>query len=70
VPSDSYSLELRAVAQEAAPLDDLDPAIYVGRRDGRPTVVGSNCSDAVRAKGFVSLLARGRASAWTSGGVR
>jgi len=51
-------------------LDDLDPAIYVGRRDGRPTVVGSNCSDAVRAKGFVTVLAKGMAAARTSGGVR
>jgi hypothetical protein len=70
VPSDSYSLEIRAMAREAAPLDDLDPAIYVGRRDGRPTVVGSNCSDAVRAKGFVTLLAKGMAAARKSGGVR
>jgi hypothetical protein len=53
-----------------APHGLLDPAIYVGRRDGRPTLAGSNCSDAVRAKGFVSLLAKGRASAWTNGGVR
>jgi hypothetical protein len=58
VPSDGYSLEIRAMAREAAPLDDLDPAIYVGRRHGRPTVVGSNCSDAVRARGFVTLLAK------------
>jgi hypothetical protein len=57
VPSDSYSLEVRAMAREAAPSDSQDPAIYVGRRDGRPTVVGSNCSDGCHAKGFVSLLA-------------
>jgi hypothetical protein len=57
VPSDSYSLEIRATAREAAPLDYQDPAIYVGRRDGKPTVVGSNCSDARHAKGFVALLA-------------
>jgi hypothetical protein len=58
VPSDSYSLEIRAMAREAAPLDDQDPAIYVGRRDGKPTVVGANCSDARHAKGFVRLLAK------------
>lgn len=57
VPSDSYSLEIRAMAREAAPLDFQDPAIYVGRRDGRATVVGSSCSDARHAKGFVTLLA-------------
>jgi len=42
---------------ETPPLDYQDPAIYVSRRNGRPAVVGSNCSDARRAKGFVSLLA-------------
>ena len=63
VPSDSYSIEIRAMAREAAPLDYLDPAIYVGQRDGRPTVVGSDCSDAVHAKGFVRSLAKGMASA-------
>jgi hypothetical protein len=57
VPSDSYSLEIRAMAREAAPSDYQDPVVYVGRRDGRPTVVGSNCSDACHAKGFVALLA-------------
>jgi hypothetical protein len=62
VPSDSYSLEIRAMAREAAPLDDQDPAIYVGRRDGKPAVVGANCSDARHAKGFVSLLAKGMTS--------
>lgn len=46
VPSDSYSLEIRAMAREATPLDDQDPAVYVARRGGRPAVVGSNCSDA------------------------
>lgn len=57
VPSDSYSLEIRTIAREAAPLDRQDPAIYVSRRNGRPTVVGSNCSDARRAKGFLRLFA-------------
>ena len=57
VPSDSYSLEIRAMAREAAPSSLLDPAIYVGRRNGKPTVVGSTCSDIRRAKGFVALLA-------------
>jgi hypothetical protein len=57
VLSDSYSLEIRAMAREAAPLDEQDPAIYVDRRDGKPTVVGANCSDARHAKGFVRLLA-------------
>ena len=59
--SDSYSLEIRAMAREAAPVDYQDPAIYVGRRDGnKPTVVGSNCSDARHAKGFVALLDRSK----------
>lgn len=57
MPSDSYSLEIRAMAREAAPLEYQDPAIYVSRRGGRPTVVGSNCSNARHAKGFVTLLA-------------
>lgn len=60
VPSDTYGLEIRAMSREAAPLELQDPAIYVGRRDGRPTVVGSNCSDARHAKGFVALLARSK----------
>lgn len=57
MPSDTYSLEIRAMAREAAPLALQDPAIYIGRRDGRPSFVGSNCSSARRAKGFIALLA-------------
>jgi len=37
--SDRFSLEIRAMPRNAAPQNDLDPAIYVSRRNGVPTIV-------------------------------
>lgn len=37
--SDRFSLEIRAMPRTVAPQDYLDPAIYVSRRNGVPTIV-------------------------------
>ena len=49
--SHRYSLEIRAMARDAAPHDLQDPTVYVGRRDGR-------------ARGGGLALLGGRACAW------
>ena len=56
--SHRYSLEIRAMARDAAPHDLQDPALYVGRRDGVPEVVASHCSAGMHAHGFVDAVAR------------
>jgi hypothetical protein len=56
--SHRYSLEIRAMARDAAPRDLQDPTLYVGRRDGVPEVVAAHCSAGVRAHGFVDAFAR------------
>ena len=47
--TDRYSLEIRALARDRAPLQFQDPALHVGRRDGKVTVVGTSCSPGVDA---------------------
>ena len=51
-----YSLEIRPMARAAAPVKYQDPAIHVGRRNGRAVVVGTACSPGVDARGFLSLF--------------
>ncbi len=44
--SDRFSIEIRAMARRTAPLKYVDPAIYISRRNGMPTIVGTrNSSD-------------------------
>lgn len=54
--TDRYSLEIRAMAREAAPAQYQDPAIHVGRQNGEAAVVGTACSPGVDAQRFLSLL--------------
>jgi hypothetical protein len=56
--SHRYSLEFRAMARDAAPPHAQDPALYVGRREGVPSVVGTRCSPHVRARNFLEQAAR------------
>lgn len=55
--SDRYSLEVRAMASDTAPLSYQDPAIYVARRHDMPSVVGTRCSADSDARHFLSLMA-------------
>jgi hypothetical protein len=41
--TDRYSLEIRLWARTDAFLKYHDPAIYIGRRDGLPMIVGTRC---------------------------
>jgi len=43
--SDRFSIEVRAVPSRTAPPEYVDPAIYISRRNGLPTVVEINSSD-------------------------
>ena len=52
--SDRYSLEVRAMAREAAPWPLHNPCVYVGRRDGVPAIAGMHCELPVRANGFLA----------------
>jgi hypothetical protein len=52
--SDRYSLEVRAMAREAAPWRFHNPCVYVGRPDGVPLITGAHCDLPVRANGFVA----------------
>jgi hypothetical protein len=46
-PSDRFSIEIRAMARRTAPAKYVDPAIYVSRRNGLPTILETrNSSDA------------------------
>jgi hypothetical protein len=54
--SDRYSLEIRAMALNEADPKLQDPAVYVARRHGRPTIVGSRCSPGVPADQFFAAL--------------
>ena len=54
--TDRYSLEIRALARDRAPLQFQDPALHVGRRDGKVTVVGTSCSPGVDAGAFLADL--------------
>jgi len=56
--SHRYSVEIRAMARDAAPQDLQDPTVFVGRRDGVPEVVASHCSAGVHAHEFVDAVAR------------
>jgi hypothetical protein len=49
-----YSFEVRAMARDAAPAKYHDPAVYVGRREGRAMVVDTNCSAGSDAHPFLS----------------
>jgi hypothetical protein len=57
--SHRYSVEIRAMARDAAPATLQDPAVYVGRQDGVPAVVGSHCSQGVRARDFLEAVRGG-----------
>ena len=52
-----FSLEVRAMARDAAPTKYQDPAVYVGRRDGAAVVVDTNCSPGSDARRFLARLA-------------
>ena len=54
--SDRYSLEVRAMAREAAPWTFHNPCVYVGRRDGVPAIAGMHCELPVRANHFLALF--------------
>jgi hypothetical protein len=56
--SDRYSIEIRAMARDAAPIASQDPAIYVARRNGVPTTIGTNCSAGTRAHDFLAVVAQ------------
>ena len=56
--SDRYSIEIRAMARDAAPIASQDPAIYVARRNGVPTIIGTNCSAGTRAHDFLAVIAQ------------
>jgi hypothetical protein len=56
--SDRYSIEIRAMARDAAPIASQDPAIYVARRNGVPTIIGTNCSAGTRAHDFLAVVAQ------------
>ena len=43
--SDRFSIEVRAMPTRTAPPEYVDPAIYISRRNGLPTVVEINSSD-------------------------
>jgi hypothetical protein len=50
--SDRFSLEIRAMPRNAAPQNYLDPAIYVSRRNGVPTIVEVKGSAEIGVQGF------------------
>ena len=50
--SDRFSLEIRAMPRNAAPQNYLDPAIYVSRRNGVPTIVETRSSAKIGPQGF------------------
>ena len=52
--TDRYSLEIRAMARDAAPAGYQDPAIHVGRRNGEAVVVDTACSPGLDAQRFLS----------------
>jgi hypothetical protein len=56
--SHRYSIEIRAMARDAAPEALQDPTVYVGRRDGVPEVVDSHCSAGLHAHEFLDAVAR------------
>jgi hypothetical protein len=52
--SDRYSLEIRAMPRDTAPSDHLDPALYIGRRNGVPTITGTGCLPGTAARDFLA----------------
>lgn len=52
--SQRLSLEIRAMARRAAPEKYVDPSVYVARRQGIPTIIGSRASDTVPADDFLA----------------
>jgi len=56
--SDRYSLEIRAMPQQTAPSNHLDPALYIGRRNGVPAITGTGCLPGTAARGFLASSAR------------
>jgi hypothetical protein len=61
IRSDRYSFEIRAMARAAASPDHLDPAIYIGRREGIPVVTGTNCSPGTGAREFLASFKQAKA---------
>jgi hypothetical protein len=51
--TDRYSLEVRAMPRMAAPVDHLDPALYVARRNGQPSFVRAHGSPDKGADAFL-----------------
>lgn len=51
--SDRFSLEVRAMARAAASPEHIDPAIYVSRRSGMPTIVDVKSSAGIGADEFL-----------------
>jgi hypothetical protein len=54
--TERYSLEVRAMPRRTAPPAHLDPALYVARRNGRPTIVEAVSSPALGAAAFIDAL--------------
>jgi hypothetical protein len=52
--SDRFSLEIRAMARAAASPRHLDPAVYVARRNGVPTIVEAHGTSDIGAEAFLS----------------
>jgi hypothetical protein len=56
--TDRYSLEVRAMPRMAAPVDHLDPALYVARRNGLPSLVHAHGSPDKGAEAFLEAAMR------------
>ena len=54
--SHRYSLEIRAIPRTAMDEEHDGPSIYIGRRDGKPAVVGANRASDRRTRGFLGTL--------------
>lgn len=52
--SDRFSLEIRAMPRRTAPPEYVDPALYISRRNGLPTIVEIGNSSAREANAFLA----------------
>ncbi len=55
--ADRFSLEIRAMARDAAPAKYQNPAIYVERRNGAAAIVDTKCSPEIGAHRFLASAA-------------
>jgi hypothetical protein len=56
--SERFSIEIRPMPKHLAPPEHVDPAIYVARRGGIPTIVGVRGSNSIDAQEFFASLMR------------